>query len=378
MAVEKTPILGIRASFRGLASATSMRYLLASLFLACVCVQVAPLRPEWEISYTQAQPLVPPGKVVDGTANILDDSHQFFCLTGQRNKNNNLDPIDRNSSNYVPGSTYWINEWMAVGHMMYDVIMIQVMESMRIDRIITQRPACYADQCNGIGTFDSYFRGFYLAAINAFAPGIPVYLRWTGKDRDVVPLYIRAENDDVSGPGKPITLQHIMSFERVARRANPEGHFWPGVGPSAVQKFKQSAYKIVEQKHSVSLIHHFDRSQPIVITLAHRGPHGTRSIENIGALKAYLSKAFGKPYPVSNLDISTGHMKEHTGNVLFQYVNTSNYWWPYADQVRYCHRESMVMVMVAMMMMMIAMMMMMMMMMTMMMTMTMIAMMMMM
>ena len=81
---------------------------------------------------------------------------------------------------FIPGTTFWVNEHMAVGHAMYDIMVMQALASpeLRVDRIVLQRAPCMnADLCSGVGTWDGWYMGFYTAMIEAFRPGIPVFLR---------------------------------------------------------------------------------------------------------------------------------------------------------------------------------------------------------
>ncbi len=68
------------------------------------------------------------------------------CLTDTArslHSKNQVKPISLHSASYVlPGTTYWINDFLAVGHMMYDIQLLELLQSNIIDRIVLQRAPC--------------------------------------------------------------------------------------------------------------------------------------------------------------------------------------------------------------------------------------------
>ena len=80
----------------------------------------------------------------------------------------------------MQGTTFWVNEHMNVGHVMYDIALIQVLQSTNVDRIILQRAPCMnMNLCAGIGTFETFFKGFYIAMLEAANITAPIFVRWT-------------------------------------------------------------------------------------------------------------------------------------------------------------------------------------------------------
>jgi hypothetical protein len=58
---------------------------------------------------------------------------------------------------------------------MLDMVLIQVLQSVRLDRIILQRTPL-PDQ--DVYTYwNTFFKAYYAAMIDAFQPGIPIYIR---------------------------------------------------------------------------------------------------------------------------------------------------------------------------------------------------------
>lgn len=120
----------------------------------------------------------------------LVDYGEWGCLIGSHKAQHNYDqfaPIDYNKTeaaldkNFLKGTTIWINEHMAVGHVMYDLWIMEAIQIYPVDRIVFQRAACNHDLCMGIGSWDGWYMGYYAAILDAFRPQIPCYIRWAWK-----------------------------------------------------------------------------------------------------------------------------------------------------------------------------------------------------
>ncbi len=200
--------------------------------------------------------------------------HKQMCLTHANKAGHCINRIDnsmnldtlRQDSSYLPDSTYWLNEYLHVGHMMYDLVLLQLLALQKIDRIIIQRAACYESLCHGIGSFESFFKGYFVIALEAFSPGvntrqheipmskrdgptkefkhsnnntglssdqriIPIYLRWGWKEHEVKPVLLSSaylenefENDLHSHAKVPKLLTPIVSSSPVTTTPpNEEG-----------------------------------------------------------------------------------------------------------------------------------------------------------
>lgn len=196
---------------------------------------------------------------------------------------------------FLNGTTYWINEHMAVGHAIYDISIIQVLQSTKVDRIVLQRAPCInMNLCSGIGTFDSFFKGLYISMMEAAQIQIPIYVRFTWQERNMKPIYLSSTGKeyyaDIPEDKKPpsIQLTQTKCFERVIRKHG----FYPSLSAAAIQKFKEAAYKLVTKR---TLIHHFDMTAPIVILFAHRGLTASRHIANVPLVKDLLAQHFKAP-----------------------------------------------------------------------------------
>ncbi len=46
-----------------------------------------------------------------------------------------------------------------MGHVHYDIALVQVLQTVKVDRIIMQRSVCRANVCNGLGAIESFYKG---------------------------------------------------------------------------------------------------------------------------------------------------------------------------------------------------------------------------
>lgn len=152
----------------------------------------------------------------------------------------------------------------------------------------------------GTGSWGSFYEGFYTAMIDAFQPGVPIYVRWTWQDKEAKPIYLNGRDATgyVVNPPTPkpdkIVLNGCKCFERVYRRRCMQC-FHHGISISAIRKFKQSAYDLVNKKllggrdanntKIDTLDSHFHSiTGPIVVTLSYRVAPASRHIRNAQTL----------------------------------------------------------------------------------------------
>ena len=114
------------------------------------------------------------------TKNLLS-SYQLGCFSNTDRPDHSINrwlPWDgswdmASDSNFFNGTTFWINEYMSVGHVMFDIILLEALRRTKVDRIVLQRAPCLQnDLCLGLGTWVSFYRAFYAAVIDAFQPGL--------------------------------------------------------------------------------------------------------------------------------------------------------------------------------------------------------------
>jgi hypothetical protein len=227
---------------------------------------------------------------------------------------------------FVRGNTIWVNEHQSVGHAMYDIMDMQILDlvDVKIDRFVLQRAPCMNwDLCRGVGTFDGWFKGFYMAMIHAFRPGIPLFVRFKWQQRELNPMYLDPYAPDGEAP-KPKThengfqlnscyeSQFILSPVKCGRgffTRNSNRGFWNSISAATVKKFKEAAYNLTVEQYPerVALWRkegrdmgtvpplHFTKDAPIVVTLARRAEPVARRFHNITQLRTILKKFLPKP-----------------------------------------------------------------------------------
>ena len=207
----------------------------------------------------------------------------------------------------VNGSTYYINDFMAVGHAMYDIHLVQVMKSHKIDRIFIQRAPCAtSDLCVGLGTWLSFYRDLYSVILTAAdSLQTQVYVRFNGKEPrwSVRPL-VRADTGSGSlmvseGSWKeytklilpveistPIMVQPVLCFEEVYFRKTIHS-FEYSITPKLAKSFKEIAYELSGFGHlreSTGLL----KKGELHVVIAHRGNAHYREMHSPKQLKAFL------------------------------------------------------------------------------------------
>ena len=240
----------------------------------------------------------------------LLEYREWGCLSNTdfpHAKHNRWMPYDASRSklvadrNFMTGTTFWINEHMAVGHVMYDIILLETLRTTLVDRIVLQRSPCInADLCLGLGTWAGFFRSFYAAAIDAFQPGVALFVRFVPKVTNIVPIYLTTNTSgDAEHEYKPYhsnfknyTLTNRNCFERVIRRSCMWTCAHSRISASTAMRFKESAYKLVRD---VKLMHHFISNQPIRVLLAYRCKQASRRMANVRQLQKNMMASLRPP-----------------------------------------------------------------------------------
>lgn len=259
----------------------------------------------------------------------------------------------------LTGTTMLINEYMGIGHLMYDVQLIQILHSINVTRIVMQRAPCIRnDFCQGMGTWNSFFKGYYMIALSAAlqsqSHAIPIYLRFQ-QDMELKPIVLNAAKDDFVRYPYPIVRNSSSSkkypdfilldndqicFEHVIRRIiSCDGCFYGSLSEFAVTKFKQTTYEYLNKYYNrrkdkinhvfegeighTSTAHEKIRTTHnnnqnvfglplaagrIIITYAYRGITATRHANNVDMLRSALLAGFAdaSQYKVRFVDTSTG------------------------------------------------------------------------
>eukprot|EP01038_Epipyxis_sp_PR26KG_P014856 gene14856-19967_t len=265
---------------------------------------------------------------------------EWGCLTNTdapKHSVNGWYSVGNNISNYpdgyLSGTTFWVNEHMAVGHSMYDIVLLQAAKITKIDRLVLQRAPCATVHlCEGVGTFDSFYKGLYISIMDAYQPHIPIFVRWSWQEKNMKPIYIGSEApDDYVYPNTThpnIVLGKKMCFERLLRRnVRCHGCFYPSLSFEVIHKFKHVAYKLASTKTEI-LTHHFVKNAPIVISFVHRGLSASRHMNNVPTMTALLQKEFIE--------------KQHNNKFILHVIDSTNATRGYAEQIRIVARSNIV------------------------------------
>ena len=230
----------------------------------------------------------------------------------RRNEWTNIEKDLRSKHNFLSGTTFWINEFMTVGHALMDIELIQVLDSIKIDRIIIQRcRICTPGLSEGIGTWESFFKAYFAAAINAFQPRIPIYIRnksplrahFLSIDKQGI-IHEEISHDDIIS----LNEDDRIYMERLIRSARDKTPKWnihmQCCSPNTVAKFKSSAYKLISDTNTPSknssFIDRIPAGYPINVTYAFRDVTFGRHANNTNHVCSVLSNLL--KYPKFNFE----------------------------------------------------------------------------
>ena len=207
----------------------------------------------------------------------------------------------------IKGTTYWINDYMAVGHAMYDTQLLSVltMSDLHVDRIILQRAPCATfDLCNkngGTSVYDSFFKGYYgtlLGVADSISESgtspVNIYIRFRREELywKAMPIrFAQARNSNTTyAPDRvpPIRVQPVLCFEKVLHRTTNKGFFY-SISMPMVRKFKQFASKLANDTLSGRTPCMRERSRKLCVTVVGRGANHARHMSNEGELLGFLN-----------------------------------------------------------------------------------------
>eukprot|EP01036_Dinobryon_divergens_P031721 gene31722-41172_t len=190
---------------------------------------------------------------------------------------------------------------MAIGHAQYDIVIMEALRYANISRIILQRSPCLTPLlCHGIGTWKAWYAGYYAAMINAFRPGIPIYIRW-GRTAILTAHYLSVnetsgivdeevrENDTIS------LVSTNQCFETVWRRTECAACVQSAVSLSTARLFYQSAKKLIANRGDIfkyAITSTESSTSTIRILHTYRSANSSRHIKNADTLQLFLSSAF--------------------------------------------------------------------------------------
>lgn len=204
----------------------------------------------------------------------------------------------------IPGTTIWVNEWMAPGHFPYDIQMLQLLHmsindgtnaeeqpQIDVDRIILQRAFCFRDDL--CGNWDSFFRPLYTAMLQSITPRtrtVDVFTRRREQDLVWTTALSGPAPATAATPIKSIPVESTMCFERLLRR--PFGSclecplgvchlcFVDSITQGAVQAYQAAVTAAFESTSQPKTDEQPDGSSSKVITIAYRRNSESRMLAN--------------------------------------------------------------------------------------------------
>ena len=239
-------------------------------------------------------------KCLFNTSEPMHNVNSWVGVSGYRQIANN----EYNITNpvWLNGTTYWLNEFMAVGHLYIDIGLFQLLSSTKIDRVVLQRAPCFevgSDLCQGEGTYKSFFERFFITAIKAANSSATIYVRFTGNDTNWLPLIVSSTdvgNKVISTQETaPIPVTPITCFDRILRRTG-DRCFPNTISAPLARAFKRIAYESnLPIPIPFTLPPSNQRKQ--IVTVVFRGRHHTRSMENIEQFLRFLRDAIKNQLP---------------------------------------------------------------------------------
>ena len=276
----------------------------------------------------------------------------------------------RNNIPLLSDSTYWVDDYMAVGHAMYDISLLQLLRisrsNMNFKRIVLQIAPCATnDLCLGIGTWESFFRQLYsimlLSAYRKSEQVVPIYIRFNKVDKDFHPHVVDRNISLLTRTNSIVGLEVKESycFERFITRKCKDC-FWNSLSKEAVVDFKLTAYsslfspnvsiQVLRQFFQMKCIHKKDiihipnilklfRDTPRIVTVVLRAQNIRRYIKNSNLLlqslnDAILLRSVSSPTTDPSANVTTSSTRLSRPHVVIKTVELNQSVLTAADQMR--------------------------------------------
>jgi len=260
-----------------------MPWLLFVFFLFAVAVD-----SQYDLEYLQKK-----GKI------MISDS---VCLRDALRSDHNINRVSPMSSvaetDVLKGVTFYINDFMAVGHIPYVLPLIELIHNpkIQIDRIILQRDPCEREFCrHHSNTWESAFKGFFKSAMAASpspVANIPIYMR-RGKQSPWQPYFLLNVSSEFQNIGSNIPLSKTLCFETLIRPACLRC-FNESVSDEGIRAFREMAWSMsgvqVDQQSTKK------SKNQLKIALVHRDARQLRSLspESLTVVLTMVKRAFPK------------------------------------------------------------------------------------
>ncbi|KAJ1408398.1 hypothetical protein B484DRAFT_403547 [Ochromonadaceae sp. CCMP2298] len=184
------------------------------------------------------------------------------------------------------------------------------LQAVKVDCIVLQRASCHGSLCEGVGTVDSFYKGYWTALLAAAGQlNVPVYIRFSFREKHVIPLYFSLESEDyfdstrmhTKPSSTPILLHNWMVFERLVRRSELHYGSIGAVSAEAVQLFKKAAYSLIRPQPQEPQITTQPQPPQDPQTSLPLRPQATRHMANMELLVGKLQRALPPPLYVLRL-----------------------------------------------------------------------------
>lgn len=175
-----------------------------------------------------------------------------------------------------------------------------------------QRAVCHGTLCYGIGSFDSFYKGYFAALLSAAGQiNTPIYMRFEARKKAVIPMQVSTNHTTEylnstmmqSVWSRSMDLFGRMHFERVIHTVNLDYGSIGAVSAEAVKRFKAAAYALIPC--TPPLTTYFEPGPPYRILLAYRGNKASRQVQNMDEFVSMVHTSFpGPDYIVRLLNTS--------------------------------------------------------------------------
>ena len=150
-------------------------------------------------------------------SSILDAENKCLIVPNKSYhfKNRLINYQNKSRFQYIRGNSYWLNEFLAVGHLMYDIQLLEFLQTGLIHRIVLPRAHCATkDLCEGKGTFKTFFEGYFKVALKLSNLNIPIYYRGNQEDAFWTSLELNQNNMTNKFENLNLKIDEYICFEK--------------------------------------------------------------------------------------------------------------------------------------------------------------------
>jgi hypothetical protein len=173
---------------------------------------------------------------------------------------------------YIPGTTFWWNEWQALGHAPYVISFLGVAHATRVDRVVMQRVVKEDLQ----KSWESWFSGFFQCVQEAAQSNFTVYLRYATDISHWHP-HLQTNVD--------LTVSPTMCFEHIFQPPYQIGKKWSSTD------IRKSFNPEIRNRFLTAVHQHTNaEAQPngVMVSLRPNGREMSNAMELVAALNGSL------------------------------------------------------------------------------------------